>query len=295
MNEENVLYEIIQVPEATKVRFFTSVDPGSYIPSHWHRAVEILYMLEGELEVTVELRTGVIRAGQCMLINANVIHATKCTRPNKAIVLQIPLDFMETYIPEVPQLLFLWDPETADPIRRTKIDMLKETLRQMQIANDIRPQGFLLRFNSLLFELLFQLYHNFSVKVLKTDVGRRNKDLSRLDPVLAYTAKNYSRPISTAQIARVAYLQPGYFCRFFKKCMGVTFLEYQNELRLSYIYRDLLSTSDPVQMILERHGFSNYKVFRRMFRERFGDTPLGVRKKQGDACPSPAVTATGCR
>ncbi|MFQ9702956.1 MAG: hypothetical protein ACLR0U_13550 [Enterocloster clostridioformis] len=35
---------------------------------------------------------------------------------------------------------------------------------QMQIANDIRPEGFLLRFNSLLFELLFQLYHNFSVQ-----------------------------------------------------------------------------------------------------------------------------------
>ncbi len=51
---ENILYEIIQVPEATKVRFFTSVDPGSYVPSHWHRAVEIIYMLKGELEVTVE-------------------------------------------------------------------------------------------------------------------------------------------------------------------------------------------------------------------------------------------------
>ena len=50
--KENILYEIIQVPEATKVRFFTSVDPGSYVPSHWHRAVEIIYMLEGELEVT---------------------------------------------------------------------------------------------------------------------------------------------------------------------------------------------------------------------------------------------------
>lgn len=283
MNEwkENVLYEIIQVPETTKVRFFTSVDSGSYIPSHWHPAIEIIYMLEGELEVTVETSAGRIRAGQCILINSNVLHATKCTSPNKAIVLQIPLDFMETYIPQVRQLLFLWDCNTSDPVKRTKLDMLKETLTQMQIANDIRPEGFLLRFNSLLFELLFQLYHNFSVRVLAADVSQRNKDLSRLNPVLAYTARHYSRPISTGEIAQVAYLQPGYFCRFFKKCMGVTFLEYQNELRLSYIYRDLLTTNDPVREILERHGFSNYKLFRRMFREHFGDTPSGVRRKKG--------------
>lgn len=279
---DNILYEIIQVPETTRVRFFTSVDPGSYIPSHWHRAVEILYMLEGELDVTVESHTSRIKAGQCILINANVIHATKCTKPNTAIVLQIPLDFMETYIPQVRQLMFLWDYATEDPIQLTKLDRLKTTLTQMQIANDIRPEGFLLRFNSLLFELMFQLCHNFSVKVFQPDISRRNKDLSRLDPVLKYTARNYSRPITTEEIARVAYLQPGYFCRFFKKCMGVTFLEYQNELRLSFIYRDLTTTGDPVHEILERHGFTNYKLFRRMFGEHFGDTPSGVRKKMGN-------------
>ena len=186
---------------------------------------------------------------------------------------------METYIPEVNQLLFLWNPDTRDPIKRTKLDRMKDTLTQMQIANDIRPEGFLLRFNSLLFELLFQLYHNFSVQVLKPNVNQKNKDLSRLDPVLAYTARNYSRPITTSEIARVAFLQPGYFCRFFKKCMGVTFLEYQNELRLSYIYRDLITTLDPVHDILERHGFTNYKLFRRMFEEHFKDTPSGIRKK----------------
>ena len=41
--------------------------------------------------------------------------------------------------------------------------------------------------------------------------------------------------------------------------MGVTFLEYQNEYRLSFIYKDLINTKDPVHIILERHGFTNYK------------------------------------
>ena len=62
--------------------------------------------------------------------------------------------------------------------------------------------------------------------------------------------------------------------------MGITFLEYQNEYRLSFIYRDLITTRDPVQVILERHGFTNYKLFRRMFLEHFGNTPNQIRKQR---------------
>lgn len=280
LQNENSLYEIIKVPETTGVRFFTSIDGGSYIPSHWHRAVEIIYLLEGKLTVTIESVVRQLSCGDCILINANVMHSTKCTSPNTAIVLQIPLDFMETYIPEMPQLIFMWDDPCPDPIKHTKLDMLKQTLTQMQIADEIRPEGFLLRFNSLLFELLFQLYHSFSVKVFQTDFNRKNRDLLRLNPVLQYTAKNYNRPISIEEIAKVAIQQSGYFCRFFKKCMGITFLEYQNELRLSYIYQDLLTTDDPIHQILERHGFTNYKLFRRMFFSHFGDTPSHVRKRR---------------
>ena len=281
-NAHSTLYEIIEVPETTKVMFRTSVDPGSYIPIHWHRAIEIIYLLDGELDVTVENETKRLFPGDCTLINPNIMHATKCTRPNTAILLQIPIEFAELYIPNIQQLLFILDPHPENPVRRTKLDMFKSTLSQMQVANDIRPDGFLLRFNSLLFELLFQLQHNFSVKVFQADNSQRTKDLERLNTILKYTAQNYKRPIPLEEIADVACLQIGYFCRFFKKNMGVTFLEYQNELRLSYIYRDLITTDKPVHDILEYHGFTNYKLFRRMFQEHFGDTPLHIRKKHGN-------------
>ena len=72
--------------------------------------------------------------------------------------------------------------------------------------------------------------------------------------------------------------EPKYFCRFFKKCMGTTFLEYQNEIRLSKIYSDIISTNDKISDILERHGFTNYKLFRHLFRSHFDATPSEIRK-----------------
>ena len=69
--------------------------------------------------------------------------------------------------------------------------------------------------------------------------------------------------------------------------MGITFLEYQNELRLSYIYQDIISTNDAIKDILERHGFSNYKLFRRIFYEHFEATPTEIRKIRGKSISSP--------
>lgn len=180
-------------------------------------------MQEGELDVTVESSSFTIYPGDCILVNANVVHSTKCVVPNKAIVLQIPLDFMEKYIPDVQQFMFIWDYQTKDPVKKTKLDMLKTTLEQLQIIDDIRPDGFILRFNSLIFELLFQLYHNFGVKIFQSDLSQQKKDLDRLNLVLNYISENYRYPISLDEIAGVAYLQAGYFCRFFKKKMGVHF------------------------------------------------------------------------
>ena len=71
MKRNDISYEIIDVSAVTNVKFYTSVDPGSYIPTHWHRAVEIIYMQEGSLDVTIESKNFTIYPEDCILINAN--------------------------------------------------------------------------------------------------------------------------------------------------------------------------------------------------------------------------------
>lgn len=269
----SIAHEIINTSQKTNVNFYISTDLGSYVPNHWHRAIEIIYVLEGNLDVTIESQTTTLAADDCILINTNIIHSTKCTTPNTAIVLQIPIEFISIYLPNVQQFYFVLDSN-----KKSKIELIKNILSQMQFIYSSHPDGFLLKFNSLLFELLFQLYHHCRVKIFYTNFDKKTKYLERLDTILNYIAENYNRPISLTEISSIAFLQPRYFCRFFKKYMGSTFLEYQNELRLSYIYRDLITTSDPIHNILERHGFTNYKLFRKIFYEHFHHTPSSLRK-----------------
>ena len=272
-------YELLSISPSTGIRFFIDKDPGSYFPSHWHDAIEIIYLLEGNLELTIENHLYHLSAGHCALINSCMIHSTKCISGNTGIVLQIPADFFRIYVPDFDQLHFVLNDPSDNPHQQTKLRIFKDTPQQMYLVDDIRPAGYLLRFNSLLFEILYQLYHNFAVHSFQTGDKHRQKDLNRLSDVIRYTNANYMRPISISEIAQVTFLEPKYFCRFFKKNMGITFLQFQNEIRLSHIYQDLILTDTPLNQILEQHGFTNEHLFRRVFFEHFQTTPSQIRKK----------------
>ena len=42
-------YEVIPIQETTHVRFYTSIHSGSYVPPHWHDAIEIVHLQDGDL------------------------------------------------------------------------------------------------------------------------------------------------------------------------------------------------------------------------------------------------------
>lgn len=44
------------------------------------------------------------------------------------------------------------------------------------------------------------------------------------------------------------------------------------------LHEELLVTEDSITDILERNGFTNYKVFSRMFKTQFGMTPRELRR-----------------
>ena len=129
-------YELIPLNDLTNVRFYTSVDTGSYIASHWHDAVEIIYLLEGELMITVENSSFRISAGQCVMITPNQIHSTLCAQPNRAIVFQIPVAFMEKFIPDVKQMQFAFHDPAETRIMQTKVKQFKDILLKMQVLVD---------------------------------------------------------------------------------------------------------------------------------------------------------------
>lgn len=280
-NTENTVFrhERDRITDGLDIFFWVFNDSSSYVPTHWHSAMEVMYVLEGEVDVTVGGQTTVLLPGDVYLVDCAVPHSTKSLDGNKAVLIQIPYPLLERYIPDISSRRFGFDCHSQSPIVRTKILQLIEIIKQMQIVFEVKPDGEILRFNSLVFEFLFQIYHNFSQEMETVEAQKENKTFGRIQTILDYLDSNYSSPISLDEISKVACLQKEYFCHFFKKNMGITYTNYLNDLRLSKIRDDLVDTDLPVKLILEKHGFTNYKLFRKMFGETFGCTPTTYRKK----------------
>ena len=54
MADYEVHHEIVASNQDVDVRFYLSVDQGSYVAPHWHNSLEIIYMLEGSMHVKME-------------------------------------------------------------------------------------------------------------------------------------------------------------------------------------------------------------------------------------------------
>ena len=275
--ESSVLYEHIPISTGMEIYFCHMFDDHRYVSTHWHDAVEIIFLLDGELTVYQQEQKTYLEKDDIILINSGEFHATRCREGNESLLIQIPDRFMQKYIPEFQDIQFVMYTRPTSVIQQTKLEQIRKILRDMQIVLDVKPDGMMLRFYALLFELLYMLYHNYRLELSSTE-RKRQKNLERLRPVISYVQEHYQEPISIGEIAGIAAFQPEYFCRFFKQQTGMTFQTYLNEFRLSKIYADIVQTDMPIYQILEKHGFTNYKVFRRMFAEQFHDTPSHIRR-----------------
>ena len=262
-------------PMGTLIRFVTT--PGGYHPLHWHEELEILYPLNGTVTIWVDQKTYLLKERHFTVIESAQVHST-CSLADASMFLCIHLSKMQfkRYLPEIELRSINCIPEEVmnDQFPEYRnICELFETMTRLYIKE--------LRFHSLeaegiLLQIIAQLLRNFSAEIpfaCMTDTQSRE----RIREVISYVETNFHNPISLLDIASHLGLTKEYFCRFFKKNMGISFLKYLNDVRLSHIYQDLQNTDAPISEIMERNGFTNQKLFNQEFKKQYGQTPSAVR------------------
>ena len=265
-------YEVVKLDYKLGVRLYTSNDPGSYVPPHWYDALELVLMQKGKLTYTTGESEVNLKSGDLIVSDIDVVHATYCAQPNRAIVLQIPYDLLIKVIPNLGELSF------KTPTDKVILERLNNILQKMQQCIDEPYEGSFIKVKEYLYELIFVLYTKCSFSIMASVRQQQNKEKTKIKDALSFIRQNYTRLISLEELSELCMMQKNYFCRVFKQSMGITCLEYINEIRLSMIYQDLISTNDTLADILDRHGFTNFKLFSRMFKERFKMTAHAYRQ-----------------
>lgn len=275
-------HEMVSKNPDIEVRFFLSVDEGSYVTPHWHESYELLYVLEGNIKVVVENREVTLEKENFIIINSRMIHSVLSNK-NKALVLQIPKEVFLKYVPTINQYYFEIDMYPKDQRESTKLEKLRKILQDMQVVYDIQPEGYILKFNSLLYDLLFTLLHSYSKKITNRIVNKNERNLRRIDEIMDYLKEHYAQKCTISEIANVFGYSEDYLSHFFKKQTGITITKYLYAYRISKVYEQLIYTEKPIQLIMEENGCSNHRIAMRVFKEIYGCTPREKRKHKSDS------------
>ena len=278
---EKCMHEIISPNDAMDFKLDFFVDSGSVVNKHYHDWLEIVYLLKGTLEVEENNERRLLKENDFVVLDPMCIHSTRCREGNTAILLQIPMAWLEKFMPDIHCLMFRVEEEkvyeTGDPQIYEVYGGLRDRIKELGVVYLQAEEGYIFQCYSLIFSIMHLLVRYFSRKISRQDRMKSEKNLERIRRIMEYIRNHYREELPLSRIAGEIGLNPAYFSRFFREQMGIPYLEYVNRIRLEHIYTDLLYTDLPVGELQERHGFYNYKLFMRMFRQVYGCTPGKVR------------------
>ncbi len=109
---------------------------------------------------------------------------------------------------------------------------------------------------------------------------QHKKQTAKLKKILTFIHENYAEKISVRELTVIFAMSEGYFCRFFKKMMHMTPLEYIQRYRIRAVVNALKNNEMPIIDIAYNCGFHNLSYFNQTFKKYMNCTPSEFRHKQ---------------
>ena len=272
---------------------------GTLVKHHWHDEVEILYFSGGDFRLEINMEQFFIRSEALYFINPGELHSIFTENAKSsgedAIVFSPDILNLDSYDAAQTQLIqpiqngMLLFPRCLTPDHKAFApvrDAFLEAMRSFQTPPDGTPAQ---RNGAATDDLTSQLFIKSSLlRILAVLSGSRlflpteknhDKRVEEIKTVLTYIKENYKEKIYIQDLARQVNMNAQYFCRFFKKSIGRSPMEYINEYRLKQSLRLLKETDLPVTEVCLECGYNNLGNFLRSFKKYAGTTPLQYRKE----------------
>ena len=276
IKNEVVYHENIKDNEYLPVFFDYVSAEKMFIPSHWHKHMEVLFMIKGKLEVNVDFKHFLLSEGDMIFLKSNEIHSTKMVGKSEYVLLQIPeSSFVGLNVDFSKYDLKSFFPDTTD-------FQIKERLFAMKECFLKKEKGYNLEFISHLYGFLHDLFCKYMIlksnfTLVKEAEKKQKENFYRITKIISFVEENYKNQITMNEVANLVSVSPEYLCRFFKKYTGQSFFEYLTTYRISKFYNDFINSDKKIAVLLEENGINNYKVFLREFKKIYGKTPSQIR------------------
>lgn len=158
---------------------------------------------------------------------------------------------------------------------------------QRDLAGSADPAALLLEVNALVLRIL-AAHQNTAGASAAAAAGPR-RDLQPVAAMARFTAERFRDPISTADIAGAAGLNPNYATTLFRESVGTTLGEHLLRHRIAEAQRLLITTTATATAIAYAAGFGSTSSLYAHFARACGCAPGEYRAARVDPTPAPST------
>ena len=255
--------------------YVDSASARYHMPLHWHLEYELILVLKGSFELSLDGKSYMMNAGNCAWIGDGVVHGGiphDCVY--ECVVFDLGTLLHDTPVCSRSAAEFLADENGYTGIfeagsKQAKLaDKIFESMEKEQKGYEWTTVG-------LMWQLMGSL---INTKAKNISLSKNRRQIIRLKNVLTYIRNNYESPITLAELADVAGMVPRYFCRAFSDMTGKTPIEYLNYYRIESAGERLLLTDESITDIALSCGFNDMSYFSKTFSRYKGMSPSIYRK-----------------
>lgn len=268
-------YEVVQYDENLPAKLLVQHKPAYRCHSHlhWHKEVEIVYMVRGELDVNLGGKTVKIKDGDLYLSNSEEIHETNTPEyidTNYYIVILLSYDFIKKFYNKLDNFKFVADKDSKEQLTRI--------IKQIIPLVENKPLYYQLTLNIKIIELCKILLSKCLSE--KENVTFQNTpNIGYAKKAINYIEENYKKEITLDDISSYIGLTPTYFSNYFKKATNCTFMYFLQGIRLENALKDMIYNDSSVKEASINNGFANIKSFIVQCKKVYGCTPNEYKNK----------------
>ncbi|MFI3229203.1 MAG: AraC family transcriptional regulator [Bacillota bacterium] len=231
-------------------------DVSLSFPLHLHNSFELLFCLEGSIEVEIESQKYNLQSGEVLLINPLNIHAYKTTEHS----LTYLCIFSNQYISDFYEKYALLS--ATNPIFTIK--NTKEVIEKLQTNHPFYIK-------SALYDVIIQYINN------REFCAQTNAHTEILKHIVIYISQNYKQNITLTSLSQELGYSYNYISAQFKKYFNNNFLHVVNSFRISCAKRLLKNSALNITNIASECGFDSLRTFNRVFLSFTNITPKQYR------------------
>ena len=258
------------------------------IPWHTHNDIQIVYVLEGEIELKLTYARYRLSKNNIHIIHNEDVHGFRALSGNNLVViLSLNVDYFSARHPSLDSQVFTT--KVSENIATYK-KQLALKFHMFSIISELhnRKRGYKNRIMDTAHTLIDSLYSDFrgftvnhEKRTFEHQVSRDPVQMERISRVVTFVYSNYPYKLGLSSIAEAENINSYYLSHLFQRFVGDSFRNFVSMVRVEMSEVELLTTDHSIAHISSNVGFSNAKYYLENFIEWFGCHPKEYRQLYG--------------